>query len=295
MGASLQKKTKGRWHPVMVGVGGLMAAVLITGCSSSSPSKQKWLSFFFDGVPESDSGKTNLVAKAGPAVPSSDPEAKEPIAPAAGSTNKVATGPALVLHQPYAEEQCSECHDMRSGMRLKAKPKDLCFTCHDDFLEKAVVKHSPVENGECLSCHDPHQAPNKKLLTKAGKALCFDCHDDPAEKSKFVHSGLEDCYACHTPHAGPEEKLLVKNAAKLCFDCHETKDMEAVKGHAGMGNTACLKCHEHHAGGDKFLLKPDAAKKKEKEKVARADGPSVQPNWQAPLRLAAFASTPSGR
>lgn len=281
---------------MLAGVGGITAALLISGCSSSS-SNQKWLTFFFDGVPTTKTGGTNLVAKAGPSPVASDPEAKEPAKDQTTATNKVASGPTLVLHQPYAEEQCSECHDMRSGMKLKAKTKELCFTCHDDFLEKAVVKHSPVENGECLSCHDPHQTTVKKLVKKAGKEMCFECHDDPKEKSKFVHSGLEDCYACHLPHAGPEEKLLVKNAAKLCFDCHETKDMEAVKGHAGMGDTACLKCHEHHAGSDKFLLKPDATKKKEKEKekVARFDDASGTNPRQAPLRLAVIETTPSGR
>jgi len=166
-------------------------------------------------------------------------------------------------HVPFENGECVSCHSPHASPNkgLLAKPvKNLCADCHDEPKPKPKVIHPPLENGECLACHAPHASVNKSLLAKAGKANCFECHDDFLEKAKFKHTVVDDCSACHNSHGAAEKGLLIKNSQLLCAECHEPKDMAAVKGHANIGDIACLKCHGHHTGDAKFLLKPDAAK-----------------------------------
>jgi predicted CXXCH cytochrome family protein len=99
---------------------------------------------------------------------------------------------------------------------MKGPMNTVCFACHDDFLEKAKVKHSPAESGECMSCHEPHESPNKKLLLRVGAALCFDCHeqDDLAKVAAHKIPDRDNCISCHDPHASANAKLLKKPLVK---------------------------------------------------------------------------------
>jgi predicted CXXCH cytochrome family protein len=96
------------------------------------------------------------------------------------------------------------------------------------------------------------------LLIKTGKTLCWDCHDDFLTGAKFKHSSVDTCADCHTGHVSEQAGLLKKPPGPLCLDCHEQKDLDAVKGHQGMGSTPCLKCHDAHIGQEKYLLKGEA-------------------------------------
>ena len=179
--------------------GALLVMIGLLGCSTAKD--YKWLSFFFDGVPNPNARTNAIVATAG-----------------VGSTNKapVVARPvsSLITHPPYGDKACLECHESKFSVRMKGTQRQVCFACHDDFLAKAKVKHAPAENSECTACHEPHFSPNKNLLLRTGRTLCTECHDDPLAKAKVKHSPVESgCLECQSPHASTN-KFLVKKAGK---------------------------------------------------------------------------------
>ena len=139
-------------------------------------------------------------------------------------------------------------------MALVARPLQLCFTCHTNFLSAQTVKHTPVESGDCQSCHAPHQSPNKKLLLKTGKELCFDCHDDFLQKARVKHQPVEngECLSCHNAHASNNKKLVLKNTPAQCWDCHDNFIEKAKFVHDPVGD--CNTCHNPHASDEPKLL-----------------------------------------
>ncbi|MGA2178239.1 MAG: cytochrome c3 family protein [Verrucomicrobiota bacterium] len=231
------------WLLVMTVCGGL----LLAGCSTET--KYKWLSTFFDGVPVP--GATNAPP---PVVP-------EEMAAANSSPNALPPKPAVKVvnthttHPPFADGQCTECHESKYSQGLKGTQNAVCFSCHDDFLAKARIKHQPVENGECSSCHDPHESEYKNLLRKKGNELCLICHDDPLAAGKVKHQAVEsgDCLDCHSPHASNFKGLLKKSVKDTCFDCHDDVAKKKVV-HQPVGDGDCLACHTPHASANKHLV-----------------------------------------
>jgi predicted CXXCH cytochrome family protein len=227
---------------------------LLAGCATEK--KQKWLSFFFDGVP-APGATTNA-----PAIVYD--ENGKPLDRAVAA--QVASGPApkpkFVAHPPYEDRKCNECHESRFSVKMKETQRQVCFACHDDFLEKAKVKHQPAENSECSECHDPHGSANPKMLVLTGQELCFKCHDETQKQistAKVKHQPVEngECASCHNPHASEIKKLLVKPDGKLCFDCHEDLDQALSKAafkHDPAGNGECGSCHNPHVSSEKGLL-----------------------------------------
>jgi predicted CXXCH cytochrome family protein len=102
---------------------------------------------------------------------------------------------------------------------LKGKLVDLCFACHDDFLEKAKFRHAPAESGECTLCHNPHESKEKALLVKPGSPLCFECHEAADVAKVKAHGPIGDsaCTACHDPHQG-ERRFFLKPSADKPLD-----------------------------------------------------------------------------
>src|SRR5690348_16974227 len=105
--------------PVLLGV--IAAGVLTSGCGSTT--QRKWLTFFFDGVPPEGAAPRRAAA---------------PVKGTQNGTNAVAASrttlpkePEMVVHKPFAEGKCSQCHG-ESGLSPQPKlpPRQLCFTCH---------------------------------------------------------------------------------------------------------------------------------------------------------------------
>ena len=190
-------------------------------------------------------------------------------------------------HAPV-EDACSNCHDAHGSPneRLLNKAESvLCFDCHDDMkqqIEKAVVQHKPVEDGDCMKCHTPHGSDYSKLLQTTARKLCFSCHKDIEKlvsESQYRHGPVQedDCYACHLPHGSANPKMLVKffpaefyNAYKperyaLCFECHNEnialdkftttltdfrngkQNLHYLHVHKDKKGRSCKACHEVHA------------------------------------------------
>ena len=203
------------------GLFGLLAGLFVlAGCSG--PAKQKWLAFFFDGVPVSGAATNNAQARL---VANSQ---------GTNASGQPAAPPRLLkpyIHPPYAKRQCADCHQSKSSQRMAGKGATVCFNCHKDTLIAGKVKHQPVENGECVSCHNPHQAFNTNLLSQLPPALCGKCHDPFPKTAKSRHQPVEngECVSCHNPHSSDNKKLLVKPGAKLCYECHEEIPQQLAK------------------------------------------------------------------
>ncbi len=165
----------------------------LTGCSS--PSKDKFLRTFFDGVPAPEEKKPVVEEKKKPQEKKSAEQTPAP-------------KPTVFFHQPFAEQQCEACHEKAFSQKLIAKGKELCFNCHDDFSKGKKTVHYPVSEGQCSECHDPHQSPNKYMLKKIIPDICFTCHDEKEIRGKPAHEGQNNCIECHDPHASNEEKLI---------------------------------------------------------------------------------------
>lgn len=221
-------------------------AFVLVGCSTAT--RHKWLTMFFDGVPTP--GATNEVA-----IAITDEQFPGPLViPESGMAEPEIR---MFVHTPYLDRQCGECHEGKFSQRMKGPLTQVCFECHDDFLETAKVKHQPAEAGDCTSCHHPHESPNPKLLLFATQqAMCFECHDDFLETAKVKHQPVEagDCAACHNPHASPFKGLLTQSPKDTCLECHDTGLSAAKIKHAPVENGECMSCHNPHVSEIKGLL-----------------------------------------
>lgn len=208
--------------------------------------KHDWLCLFFDGVP------------GGPETSATNQQQAVAAATTNAAAAQVAQPKAVTrfLHAPYADNKCGSCHVMSFSQRIAKKTIDLCFACHTNFLATAKVKHAPVEQGECLACHNPHQADNKFLLVRKGKALCNECHDD-VTLGKFKHAPAAEgaCLDCHRAHVSDGPALLKLQGAALCYDCHDQSEVAKQTAHSKLGTKTCTGCHDPHSTNLKGLLK----------------------------------------
>ena len=179
----------------------------LVGCATDT--KQRWLTFFFDGVPQPGAETNHAPAQVSGAV--------QP-------TNAVAAAPTItrvkmINHPPYEKEECTKCHESAFSQKMRGKPGEACFACHKNLPASAKEKHAPFENGECASCHEPHQGTIPKLLKKKPDVLCADCHDIPDKKSKAVHQPVAngECLSCHNPHGTRHQEVAFKARRQALF------------------------------------------------------------------------------
>jgi predicted CXXCH cytochrome family protein len=150
-----------------------------------------------------------------------------------------------VKHGAMKDGKCSSCHTVHSTdfkKQLKARLKDICFTCHKELGDKVAsskYKHGAVQESNCNACHGPHGSSYMKLLLKyypsefytaytpTAYALCFECHNKDILKYKktteltnfrngsrnlhylhVVSKKGRTCRACHEVHAGNQPKHI---------------------------------------------------------------------------------------
>ena len=113
------------------------AAAVWCGCTVTKENYAT-LSLFFDGVP--------------------DPNAKV----AGGDPGDATLAAAVVVHKPFAEEKCEECH--KTQYRPSRNDPRACLKCHDKLMEEHAWTHGAVAGGACLWCHSPHESVRKWLL-----------------------------------------------------------------------------------------------------------------------------------
>jgi predicted CXXCH cytochrome family protein len=115
-----------------------------------------------------------------------------------------------VVHPPYRDKECNNCHDKSTQSGFVTPLKELCLTCHKDFIKGRYV-HGPVAARDCIFCHDPHSAQYSSLLKKEPNELCATCHREK-RASVSIHSRAAEhkmgCIECHNPHYGKAPYFL---------------------------------------------------------------------------------------
>ena len=165
---------------------------LVSGCSPTV--RYELLSTLFDGVPSlppaeqfcADYVKESEIKKQNEAA------------------SKGTHSREKVLHPPYEEKKCDNCHDKSSDSGFVVKSKnELCFVCHKNFL-KGHFQHGPAATGDCLFCHDPHSSVNPSLLKLPLAEVCDKCHREKRQSTSmhdtFRSRGIV-CVNCHNPHS----------------------------------------------------------------------------------------------
>ncbi|MFQ5453990.1 MAG: cytochrome c3 family protein [Candidatus Zixiibacteriota bacterium] len=206
-------------------------SVIVTGCGG--PKSKKILSFFFDGVDDNQIGYDSTMIDSN-LLSTGNKKAVE----RQKTLDSIMAKNEYEMHPPYAEGECSSCHNVSNKKNSTSKGssmsfipsgegslsgwlvlpvEELCLQCHTDkSLEYAEENnlniHEPVASGECTICHHPHRSKYKPLLlAEKARTLCLSCHDEEIPQGAGDHPELEasdDCIECHNPHLSSEEFFL---------------------------------------------------------------------------------------
>jgi predicted CXXCH cytochrome family protein len=163
----------------------LVGAAVWSGCTVT-PRNYKVLSFFFDGVPD-------------PSIP-----------PGAVVGRGAGGKPTLVVvHKPFAEERCEECHTTK--YRPSKNDSSICLKCHAAALTQYQRMHGPVAAAACLWCHSPHESAQPHLLRSADPKVCLQCHAPAMLESTRVAAHADEsraCLDCHSGHGSDRAYIL---------------------------------------------------------------------------------------
>lgn len=184
---------RGSWFGAFVTLAGVIA--ILASCTPVG--RYEALSFFFDGVPPppgmevSEEGQDLTVADEGSLIP-------PPAQPRATPT------PVIIAsrHEPYARNQCRECHNMQGRYGIPPVDATLCDQCHKEQRIREGWNHGPINLGTCIPCHKAHESRYEHLLSEPIPGLCLDCHVEVKQSAPDYHDvpEFEQCTACHDPH-----------------------------------------------------------------------------------------------
>lgn len=136
------------------------------------------------------------------------------------------------VHFPFGEKMCDACHlPPKDGkiVLIEDGKFALCYTCHDEIKKTVESSKNPhpafAMIDRCTECHSPHASLYPQML-KQPVDICTGCHTDKAEmrqKTKFLHQPAfkDGCYLCHEPHGSEHSTLLrTEQVNELCLTCH---------------------------------------------------------------------------
>ncbi len=174
----------------LVALGTVLCIAMASFLGCSPQRRYEVLSFFFDGVPNPQSGNVAL-----------------------GAGGR----PISYLHKPYSEGKCAACHtdgdaemSITRAIDIKSISSKVCLKCHEKTPNQYPFMHGPVAVGECMLCHAPHESPNPHLLLAATPRLCVQCHVPELMSPKRPEHADEkaDCLNCHVGHGSGARGLL---------------------------------------------------------------------------------------
>lgn len=165
---------------------GAVGLALWQGCTVTRENYST-LSFWFDGVPDPNSETSKV-----------DP------------TTGVVTKRQLVLvHKPFEEERCTECH--AGGEALNRSSSGICLKCHEKVPTEKPRMHGPVAAVACLWCHQPHESTREFLLRDSPRKVCVQCHEPGGLSVVKVPAHADEarsCLECHYGHGGTQAHML---------------------------------------------------------------------------------------
>jgi len=235
------------WVKTGVAICGI--SLLMSACATRT--KQAWLLLFFDGVPV------------------------EGVEDVQGDTIEASPRPTRIsravlflaqqkeslfqfVHDPFATDDCTDCHESNHSQRMKGPLIDVCFECHDDFLTDVASHHEPAAVGDCMDCHEPHESIEPALLLMPMQSMCYECHDTYVANIVHEPAAVGDCQGCHDAHSSQFSDLLLLPEPHLCYECHEAYEAEFV--HDPVAAGCCQDCHDpHESEFPGLLVMPDPA------------------------------------
>ncbi|MEN8250878.1 MAG: cytochrome c3 family protein [Bacteroidota bacterium] len=265
----------------------LAVIIVLTACSVQKHFNT--LSFFFDGVPNTEDGIENFVT--------------DSLNSGTGDTLAISAqleDPSSYIHQPYLKKQCASCHNQGQMGSMNSTQPALCYQCHTNLETAHQYEHGPAASGFCTECHDPHKSKNDHLLQRIGEDLCYRCHNATQVSESLFHNILEEttctschhahgsdnhsllhqgtcynchdnfadlyafthgpvisgrCSECHASHRKGSEKLLIRSGQDLCFHCHDSQRILGGETHSYIDDANCTECHNPHGGEDRFMFK----------------------------------------
>lgn len=264
-----------------------MVAGIITISACTVQNHYPALSFFFDGVPDTQ-------------VTNPDDVGYKPIVnqDSINSAENKST-PQLYVHQPYQEKDCASCHNKGQMGTLTESEPELCYQCHSSFEGKYKIEHGPAAAGYCTGCHNPHRSKEESLLIRTGDeqclhchesarlykdsyhiessdnlcvschdphgsdnhlllrlGACYQCHVDLSRQYRVVHGPVAagQCSQCHAPHYEKTEKLLVQTGRDMCLYCHDKQRINNNETHSDLIEMDCIECHNPHGGDGRFMF-----------------------------------------
>ena len=181
----------------------LAILALAVGQSCTQTERYRVLTFFFEGVPDPNAPTAEELALA----EEQGADVQDPL-----SLARRRSGLEKILHPPFEERRCAECHNMYQGGKVKTPPGGLCLSCHEGFLEERLFVHGPAAVNACLRCHFPHESTRPYLLVDDALALCLACHDENDLAGTEYHEDFgetpDGCVRCHDPHGGDNNLFL---------------------------------------------------------------------------------------
>jgi len=170
--------------------------VVIIGCASDTGDRLK--RFFFE-IPDESVTESDSIRAQHPHDGATDAPSDKLILPEPRFAS---------IHAPFADHECSACHDMSAKMAVAEDQIDSCGECHEDYFDEDLVMHEVVADGDCSLCHLPHRSEHRALLTQPLPDLCTDCHDmDDLDEETHPVAKVNNCTACHSAHFGGEHLL----------------------------------------------------------------------------------------
>lgn len=223
----------------------IIIIIYFVGCSPSI--RHNVLTTIFDGVPELDTIQVTISVDTISLID----DAQTTLAALEGDIAK--PKPTHIIHPPYLEKNCENCHDKsRMGAFVQQQP-GLCFQCHENTNEKHTFSHGPAEVGYCTSCHSPHKSELENLLVRPNQQLCLHCHDLNVVSKNEIHLeiGETSCTDCHSPHSSNNQFLLREGT---CAKCHDDFNTSSSHIHGPVEAGLCTSCHSPHMSKSEKLL-----------------------------------------
>jgi DmsE family decaheme c-type cytochrome len=116
---------------------------------------------------------------------------------------------------------CTSCHNPHGTDKehqLRADPKTLCVSCHQDKRGPFMFEHNAQNHDGCTACHENHGSAARNMLkVRDVRELCESCHSaemgvgPPHGRGNLSTTTAGDCTRCHMAiHGSNRDKYFIE-------------------------------------------------------------------------------------